>query len=211
MKHLALIALLLVLSSAAYANPTTTYTLVGGYIFQLNGTQNSAWSATSQCTDQNGNLHMATGGGSIIYTVTTYGTATFYGNGRATVSETQASNFDQDLSNATVQITWSSDGNCIPTIYNGYAVFDPPTKQELSGSYSISAQNGTGTLRFSDGGADFQSTGVYATCTIGAATYVVPGTIMIEAYSTTTPHLVVDAGIGQHNNAPVSACPPSGQ
>lgn len=208
MKRLSLIASLLVLSSASSAQVNYTYTLLGDYLFQISGVKTNNWSATSQCTDQNGFVHTASGGGSITYTASNYGTATFDGNGGLTASETQTSVFDQNASNATVQITWSTDGNCVPTVVNGYAVFDSPVHQVQSGTYSLNVKDGTGTMSVgSGGGATFQATGTYAHCISGGVTYVVLASLIFQAYSDITPNLMAEVGTFQHGNDTVNPCP----
>jgi hypothetical protein len=208
MKRLSLIASLVVLSSASSAQVNYTYTLLGDYIFQISGVKTNGWSASSQCTDQNGILHTASGGGSITYTASNYGTGSFDGKGGVIASEIQTSVFDQNASNATVQITWSTDGNCVPTVVNGNAVFDPPVHQVQSGTYSLNVKDGTGTMSVgSGGGATFQATGTYAYCVSGGVTYVVLATLMFQANSGGTPNLLSEVGIFQHGNDTVNPCP----
>jgi hypothetical protein len=206
MKHLALIASLVVLSSVSFAQNTYKYELVGSYIFQFNGVQTGTWSATSSCTNQEGSVITASGGGSITYMTSNYGTATFDGEGAVTATEVNTSIFDQSLSNATVSITWS--GDCTPSIYNGYARFDPPVRQTSSGTYTLNSENGTGSVNIR-GTTDFQATGTYAACIVGGVTYVILDTLLLEGYSSVTPNLVSNPGIAQHSNQTVSACPSS--
>ena len=200
-----------VLPSMCFAQTTVKYTLSGTYIFELSGKSSGvSWSKTfGGCTDSNGTLEFASGGGSVLYPQSLYGTLTF--NGTTGLSAKTTTNvFDQSKSNATVPApTWSHDanGNCVPTINNGYAVFDPPTVVSATGFYFINTATGTGNLSISGSVAQFQTTGSFASCASGATIYVIPNTIMLEFLSPKTPNLITDTGVAEHANKVILACP----
>jgi len=199
-----------VLPSMCFAQTVVNYKLYGDYIAQLGGgIKIASWSYTSGCTDSNNKVHVASGGAWLPYPGTAYGTLTF--NGTTGVSASITRNvFDKSKSNATVTITWSTDGDCVPTINNGHAVFDPPATASATGSYSINATTGIGTLTLSVSGgavvAQFQTTGSFASCASGGTIYVIPNTIMLEVQSKSTPNLA-DTGIAQHANGILMTCP----
>jgi len=67
MKNLALIASFAFFFSLSAAAQTPSYKLSGSYVFQISKAKSSPWTATSTCIDKDGNLHHATGGGSVTY------------------------------------------------------------------------------------------------------------------------------------------------
>jgi hypothetical protein len=193
-----------------FAQTTVNYKLYDTYIAEFSGKSKiGSWSKTfGGCTDSNGTLEFASGGGSVLYPQSLYGTLTF--NGVTGVSSKMTINvFDQSKSNATVKVTWSHDanGNCVPTINNGYAVFDPPTVVSATGFYFINTATGTGNLSISGSVAQFQTTGSFASCASGATIYVIPNTIMLEFLSPKTPNLITDTGVAEHANKVILACP----
>ena len=199
------------LPSMCFAQTTIKYDLAGNYIFASSVTRSSSWFAKSECVTYHGDIAVANGGGSIEYIKTVYGTLSFNGSGVAGATMTTLSIFDKTKSDATVQITWSTDGNCIPTVNNGYAVFDAPTGQSQSGTYSINSTTGTGTITLSGSRwGQFQTTGSFASCASGGAIYVIPNTILVETVAQTTPptpNLYGGSGIAEHANGVLLACP----
>jgi hypothetical protein len=197
MKKNALIASLVFFSSLSGAQ-TVKYELSGDYAFQINRAQISSWSVTSTCRDKYGDLHYAQGGASIVYNIAIHGTLTF-GAEEVTLTATRDSNFDQNASDKTVKITWSIDGQCVPSVEDGHAVFDPAKVTSLSGAYSIDATHGTGEFHLTSDpyGVYFLTAGISYDCIVGSNDYVVPSTMMLRTYSTQNPDAVAYTGSAQ--------------
>ena len=142
MKPFALATSLLLLSITAFAQTYSNASLSGSYTIQTTRASYDSWSNSASCSF-NGQTFTFSGGGQTVSTVVSNGVITFDGIGSHTVSYTQAGVFDPALSNATVVITFNSQ--CVPTINNGFAVFDPPTKITKTGTYKVQS-TGSGSL-----------------------------------------------------------------
>jgi hypothetical protein len=123
---------------------TTDASVKGTYAFQLSNAHYQGWSGTITCPTNNPSgpsTFTITFGGNSLSNESIQGVMTFDGKGNITSGTyTQYGQFDQALSNATVQ------PSCTPGQgSNGYAVYDPPTLGTVTGTYSIEA-NATGTL-----------------------------------------------------------------
>jgi len=209
-RSLLLLLLACFLPSMCFAQQTVQYKLSGNYIAQFHGTEISAWHSILGGCSISGIPQFAEGGGSLYWDHVLYGTLTFNGTG---VNGTLTSNnFDQAKSNATVKVTWSTDGKCTPKINDGYPIFDPPKSKSLTATYTINAADGTGTISTFRGlNAPFQTTGSWASCASGGTIYVIPNTMMIQATNPANapyaPNVIVRAGIAEHANGVLLACP----
>jgi hypothetical protein len=116
---------------------TTDASVKGVYAFQLSSAHYQGWSASISCP----NNQTITFGGNSLSNQSVQGVMTLDGKGNVTSGTyTQYGQFDQALSNATVQ------PSCTPGQgSNGNAVYDPPTPGTLTGTYAIGT-NSTGTL-----------------------------------------------------------------
>ena len=216
MKHFALIVCCLLFSAVSFAGVTVNYTLDGNYVVQISRSKFVEWTATSTCVDSNGNKHKATGGGGDNPVNAIYGTANFNGSSGVTFDVTVAGTFNQDASNDTVVITWSTDGTCtLISVNDGYAVYDAPVPASATGTYSLTTDTttgvGTGAITVTIGpeieSFGFLATGANVQCIVGSTENVVLSNIMLTAGSSKTPYKVVYAGTAQHTNAYVNPCP----
>ncbi|MGA3195942.1 MAG: hypothetical protein ABSD39_13155 [Terriglobales bacterium] len=137
MRRIGIFAVSLFLSAACFGASTTDASLKGVYTIQLSSAHFNSWSASLACPDN----QTVTFGGNNVNNQSVQGVMTLDGKGNITAgSYTQYGQFDQALSNATVQ------PSCTPGQgSNGYAVYDPPTTGTLTGTYTVEA-NGAGTM-----------------------------------------------------------------
>ncbi len=171
MKVFTLAVSLLMLSLTGLAQTYTDGSLSGSYTLQGASVEYDTWSSSASCTYQ-GNTMTYSGGGQTASTQATAGVITFGGTGTLTANVTQSGTFDQAKSNATVVITFNSE--CIPTIQNGYAVFDPATTAVYTGDYKVES-NGAGvmTLKGQKGSASLQLAAMTPTTNISNTVFII--------------------------------------
>lgn len=217
MKRFALIVCCVLFSALSFAQVTTVYTLDGNYLVETSKSHSPSWIVSSECIDKGGNLHYQSGGGSESSNVAVYGVANFNGSSGVTFKVTEAGVFDQAASNATVKITWSTDGTCtVLSVNNGHAVYDPPVPYSVSGTYSLTTHTtsgiGTGVITLAVGTEinffEFQATGAYVQCFVPSSSkeLVVLSTITLNGHVTKEPNKIVLSGTAQHTNRYVNPC-----
>jgi hypothetical protein len=186
MRHFVLVTSLLLVSFAAFAQTYSNASLNGSYTLQFSQTQYDTWSKTARCT-YNGKTYTATGIGNTVSTKNSTGVIVFDGVGSITATGMEAGIFDQTLSDATVIITFNSQ--CVATINNGHAVFDPPASISGTGTYEVQS-NGSGTVTFSGNGG-----GVWNFELAGTTAANISNTALLYSFSTGVPNEVNGTGM----------------
>jgi len=168
MKTILLVSIsILTLAVAAFAGvKPSDASLKGVYGFNSAKPQTNSWWAQVSCPNYTGTI----GAGSDTSTPVSDGTFTFDGKGDVTFSFYKYGQFDQTLSNETVQWTCDQNGNPIIT-NNGYAVYDAPVAESGSGTYTVNSDY-TGVLNPSGGGSSSFVLRIAGTNAKGLATTV---------------------------------------
>jgi hypothetical protein len=132
MKGTLLALSILVLTATAFAVTPSNASLKGIYAVNYIGARYNSWYAQVSCRNYTGPLYAGSTTSNEVEDVT----ITFDGKGSVTFSGYQYGKFDQALSNATP--TWACDNNGNPYLTNnGHAVYDAPSVQSGTGTYSI--------------------------------------------------------------------------
>jgi sorbitol-specific phosphotransferase system component IIA len=181
-KIFALAISLLLLSVTAFAQTYSNANLNGSYTLQTTRTTYDSWAHSASCTF-NGQTFTYSGGGQTVSTAVSSGVVTFDGIGSVTTTYTDAGEFDQTLSNASVVITFNSQ--CVPTINNGSAVFDPSRKITQAGTYQVQS-TGSGILSIK-GQSSFQLAATTPTTNISNT--------MLFTFPNGVPHEINSTGI----------------
>ncbi|MFZ0685178.1 MAG: hypothetical protein WAM89_06500 [Terriglobales bacterium] len=172
-RALRAICIMLVTVATSFAAPIGNGSLKGTYTFQLSQPQYENWNASMNCPNQNGGTYTVSGGGNDVSSQAITGTITFDGEGNVKGSYTQYGNFDQGLSNATIQLS------CSGPVNNGYAVYDPSESGTFTGTYSIHS-NGVGTMVLNPSGGGGNSPNFIVSL---AGTAAVRTTVFLAEYN----------------------------
>jgi hypothetical protein len=149
----AVTALIMLLSSAAYAAAPSEASLKGTYAFQVSDVQQVSWykSVSATCF---GIKYTSTIGGQSVANVITAGTMTFSGTGTlSSIAATKYGKLDQAASNETPTMTCTGNPNQPYTTNAGYPVFYPSAPMDTTGTYTVTSA-ATGTLTSAGSSAD---------------------------------------------------------
>jgi hypothetical protein len=145
-KILCTICIVIATAAAGFAAPIGNASLKGTYSFQLSGPEYESWFASISCPNPSGNgSYTLTGGGSDVGTKGVVGTIQFDGAGHAKGSYTEYGDFDQTLTNQTIQLS------CTGPSDNGHAVYDAANSGTFTGTYAVES-TGLGSMVLTTGG-----------------------------------------------------------
>lgn len=185
MKQIALITLILLISSTAFAQTYSNANLNGSYSLQFSTPVTYNWSKTFTCPTNSlitFAVNVSLTGNDVVS-----GVLTFDGNGNVSSTLTEIGQENQTASANTTSVTWN--GSCqVVDVNDGRIVYKSATTMTMTGSYAIQS-NGTGTM--SEIGSSQSQTLLLAATSNGLSTTVLVANPQVTGKN-------IGTGIGVH-------------